>query len=132
MPIQQRWLKHFSWHNFLRRCGKSWHCQTKQTLRILQKKRTGSWKFPNFHNSQINSTSGFRKSGGRNPDSKQDQHPVSKSDHQWPLLPGLCKYHSKFGVRARSYLPPCKLHNISGAGKRPNFSEPGNGTPGHQ
>ena len=87
---------------------------------------------------QVNSTGGFRKSGGRNPDSRfrgcnpQDQHPASKSDQHWPLLPGLCKYHSKFGDRARSCLPPCKFHNVSGTGKRPTFSEPGNGTPGRQ
>ena len=98
------------------------------------------------NNSQVNSTSGFRKSGGRNPDSRSGgrnpdskwdqhpgyQHPGSKSDQQWPLLPGLCKYHSKFGVQARSCLPPCKMHNISGTGKRPTFSGPGNGTPGRQ
>ena len=81
---------------------------------------------------------GFRKSGGRNPDSRSggrnpgDQHPVSKSDQQWPLLPGLCKYHSKFGDRARSCLPPCKFHNVSGTGKHTTFSGPGNGTPGRQ
>ena len=84
-------------------------------------------------NSQVNSTSGFRKSGGRNPDyPKGTQHPVPKSDQQWPLLSGLCKYHSKFGDRARSCLPPCKLHNVSGTGKHPTFSGPGNGTPGRQ
>ena len=87
--------------------------------------------------SQVSSI-GFRKSGGRNPDSRSggrnpgDQHPVSKSDQQWPLLPGLCKYHSKFGDRARSCLPPCKFHNVSGTGKHPTFSGPGNGTPGRQ
>ena len=55
--------------------------------------------------SQVNSTSGFRKSGGRNPDyPKGDQYPVPKSDQQWPLLSGLCRYHSKFGDRARSCL----------------------------
>ena len=82
--------------------------------------------------SQVSSV-GFRKSGGRNPDyPKGDQHPVPKSDQQWPLLSGLCKYHSKFGDRARSCLPPCKLHNVSGTGKRPTFSGPGNGTPGRQ
>ncbi len=44
-------------------------------------------------------------------------------DQDWPLLPGLCKYHSKFGMRARSCLKPCKLHAIS---------EPGNGPTGRQ
>ena len=83
--------------------------------------------------SQVNSTSGFRKSGGRNPDyPKGDQHSVPKSDQQWPLLSGFCKYHSKFGDRARSCLPPCKLHQVSGTGKRHTFSGPGNGTPGRQ
>lgn len=83
--------------------------------------------------SQVNSTGGFRKTGGRNHDyPKGDQHPVPKSDQQWPLLSGFCKYHSKFGDRARSCLPPCKLHNVSGTGKRPTFSGPGNGTPGRQ
>ena len=48
MPIQKRWLKHFSWHNFLRRYVKSWPCQTKLTSRNLQKKRTESWKCPGF------------------------------------------------------------------------------------
>jgi hypothetical protein len=79
--------------------------------------------------SQVNATGGYRKSGGRYPDSRPggrnpgDQHPVSKSDQQWPLLPGLCKYHSKFGDRARSCLPPCKFQHVPG---------PGNGTPGRQ
>ena len=48
MQTQKHCLKHFSWHNFLRRCVKSWPCQTKPTSRILQKKQTGSWKFHNF------------------------------------------------------------------------------------
>ena len=48
MPIQRRWLKHFFWHNFLRRCVKSWLCQTKLTSRNSQKKRTESWKCPGF------------------------------------------------------------------------------------
>ena len=47
----------------------------------------------------------------------------TKPDQDWPLLPGLCKYHSKFGMRARSCLQPCKLHAIS---------EPGNGPTGRQ
>ena len=48
MPIQRRWLKHFFWHNFLRRCVKSWPCQTRLTSRNSQKKRTESWKCPGF------------------------------------------------------------------------------------
>ena len=90
------------------------------------------------NNSQVNATSGYRKSGGRHPDSRSggrnpgDQHPVYKSDQQWPLIPGLCKYHSKFGDRARSCLSPCKFQNVPGTGKHPTFSGPGNGTPGRQ
>ena len=49
-----------------------------------------------------------------------------KSDQQWPLLLGLCKYHSKFGDRARSCLQPCKFHNVSGMGIRPQFLVTGN------
>ena len=87
------------------------------------------------NNSRVNATGEPRKPFRRNPVnpvSKSDQHPVSKSDQQWPLLPGLCKYHSKFGDRARSCLPPCKFHNVSGTGKHTTFSGPGNGTPGRQ
>jgi hypothetical protein len=86
--------------------------------------------------SQVNATGGYRKSGGRYPDSRSggrnpgDQHPVSMSDQQWPLIPGLCKYHSKFGDRARSCLSPCKFQGVPGTGKHPTFSGPGNGTPG--
>ena len=79
------------------------------------------------NNSQVNATGELRKPFRRNP-----VNPVPKSDQQWPLLPGLCKYHSKFGDRARSCLPPCKFHNVSGTGKRPTFPVPGNGTPGRQ
>ena len=77
--------------------------------------------------SQVNATGELRKPFRQNP-----VNPVSKSEQQWPLLPGLCKYHSKFGDRARSCLPPCKFNNVSGTGKRPTFPVPGNGTPGRQ
>ena len=54
---------------------------------------------------------------------KNRSEPQTTPDQDWPLLPGLCKYHSKFGMRARSCLKPCKLHAIS---------EPGNGPTGRQ
>ena len=54
---------------------------------------------------------------------KNRSEPQTTHDQDWPLLPGLCKYHSKFGMRARSCLQPCKLHAIS---------EPGNGPTSRQ
>ena len=44
---QKTLFKALSWHNFLRKCAEFWPCQEKQTSRIWQKRRTGSWKFPN-------------------------------------------------------------------------------------
>ena len=54
---------------------------------------------------------------------KNRSEPQTTPNQDWPLLPGLCKFHSKFGMRARSCLKPCKLHAIS---------EPGNGPTGRQ
>ena len=75
--------------------------------------------------SQVNATGDSRKPFGRHPVGEQNknQKVKTKSDQQWPLLPGLCKYHSKFGDRARSCLQPCKFHTVS---------EPGNGPTGRQ
>ena len=69
------------------------------------------------NNSQVNSTLKLNSKSGR-------RNSAPKSDQQWPLLPGLCKYHSKFGERARSCLQPCKFHNFSGTGKHHPDSEP--------
>ena len=86
------------------------------------------------NNSQVNLTVKLNSKSWR-------RNSTPKSDQQWPLLPGLCKYHSKFGERARSCLQPCKFHNFSGTGKRHPVLEPqlrhpflgpGNGPPGRQ
>ena len=37
----------------------------------------------------------------------------------WPRIPGLCKYHSKFGEHARSCLQPCKFQTASKTGNGP-------------
>ena len=71
------------------------------------------------NDSQVNASGELR--GRRNP--------VSKSDQQWALLPGLCKYHSKFGDQARSCLQPCKFHNVSGTGNCPQFRSREDDTP---
>ena len=45
---------------------------------------------------------------------------VPKNGNQtWPLIPGLCKYHSKFGEHARSCLQPCKFQTASKTGNGP-------------
>ena len=76
--------------------------------------------------SQVNAASEFRKPSRQDPGRRQNKNlsePRTRPDQDWPLLPGLCKYHSKYGMRARSCLKPCKLHAVS---------EPGNGPTGRQ
>ena len=76
------------------------------------------------NSSQVNAAGEFCKPFRQDPVRGQSKNLVNcKSDQDWPLLPGLCKYHSKFGIRARSCLKPCKLHAVS---------EPGNGPTGRQ
>ena len=76
------------------------------------------------NSSQVNAAGEFCKPFRQDPVRGESKNLVnSKSDQDWPLLPGLCKYHSKFGIRARSCLKPCKLHAVS---------EPGNGPTGRQ
>ena len=76
--------------------------------------------------SQVNAAGEFRKPSRQDPGRSQNKNlsePRTRPDQDWPLLPGLCKYHSKYGMRARSCLKPCKLHAVS---------EPGNGPTGRQ
>ena len=76
--------------------------------------------------SQVNAAGEFRKPSRQDPGRRQNKNlsePRTRPDQDWPLLPGLCKYHSKYGMRARSCLKPCKLHAVS---------EPGNGPTGRQ
>ena len=77
--------------------------------------------------SQVNATGEYRKPFGRHPVGGQNksQKVSTKSDQTWPLLPGLCKYHSRFGKRARSCLQPCKFQAVSKSGGCHNISEPG-------
>ena len=74
---------------------------------------------------QVSAVSGSRKPSRPTPrpQHKNRSETETTPDKDWPLLPGLCKYHSKFGMRARSCIQPCKLHAIS---------EPGNGPSGRQ
>ena len=68
--------------------------------------------------SQVNATGDFRKPGHHHAQNKS-QRVNTKSDQTWPLLPGLCKYHSKFGEHARSCLQPCKFQTTSKTGNGP-------------
>ena len=70
--------------------------------------------------SQVNATGDYRKPFGQHPVGGQNNQKVkTKSDQTWPLLPGMCKYHSRFGNRARNCLQPCKFHTVSGPGNGP-------------
>ena len=42
--------------------------------------------------------------------SGRDRQP--KKSNSWPIVPGLCKYHSKFGEKAWNCAPPCKLNHL--------------------
>jgi hypothetical protein len=89
--------------------------------------------------SQVNATGEYRKPFGQRPvgghrvsrdgilppGQNKSQKVGTRSDQTWPLLPGMCKYHSKFGDRARSCLQPCKFHAVSKSGGCHNISEPG-------
>ena len=70
------------------------------------------------NDSQVNATRDYRKPFGRHPVGGQnkDQKVSTKSDRPWTLLPGMCKYHSRFGKRARYCLQPCKFHAVSKPG----------------
>ena len=37
----------------------------------------------------------------------------TKKRNEWPTIPGLCKYHSKFGEKAWNCAPPCKMSHLS-------------------
>ena len=75
--------------------------------------------------SQVNATGEYRKPFRRHPVGEQskDQKVNTRSDQTWTLLPGMCKYHSRFGKLARNCLQPCKFHTVS---------EPGNCQSGRQ
>ena len=36
-----------------------------------------------------------------------------KKSNTWPTIPGLCKFHSKFGEKAWNCIPPCKMSHLS-------------------
>ena len=73
------------------------------------------------NDSQVNATGDYRKPFGRHPVGGQNKNQKvnTKSDQTWPLLPGMCKYHSRFGERARYCLQPCKFHTVSEPGNCP-------------
>ena len=72
---------------------------------------------------QANAIGNVRKfSGHHHAQDKSQRVPAgrsTKSDQTWPLLPGLCKYHSRFGEHARSCLQPCKFQTASKTGNCP-------------
>ena len=73
------------------------------------------------NDTQVNATGDYHKPFGRHPVGGQNKNQKvnSRSDQTWPLLPGMCKYHSRFGERARSCIQPCKLHTVSEPGNCP-------------
>ena len=69
--------------------------------------------------SQANAIGDFRKPFGRHHVQDKNQKVSTKSEQTWPLLPGLCKYHTRFGELARSCLGPCKFQTASKTGNCP-------------
>ena len=78
---------------------------------------------------QVNATDDLRSPGHKNAQNKSQGFPGHKnaqgnqrvntrSDQKWPRLPGLCRYHSKFGEHARSCIQPCKFQ-VSKTGNCP-------------
>ena len=65
---------------------------------------------------QANAIGDFRMLPGQHHAQNKNQRVNTKSDQTWPLLPGLCKYHSRFGEHARSCLQPCKFQTTSKTG----------------
>ena len=37
----------------------------------------------------------------------------TKKRNEWPMIPSLCKYHSKFGEKAWNCAPPCKMSHLT-------------------
>ena len=68
---------------------------------------------------QANAIGNARKFPGHICAQDKNQRVNTRSDQTWPCLPGLCKYHSKFGEHARSCLPPCKFQTASKTGNGP-------------
>ena len=65
---------------------------------------------------QVNATS-----ASRGPPQQSQRGQVHTGKRPWSKIPGLCKYHSTFGDKARKCEPPCKFGNALG-----------NGSPGQQ
>ena len=91
----------------------------------LQVNATGDFRNPGHHHAQnntsvaqVNAIGDFRKPGHQHAQNKSQRVNI-KSDQTWPLLPGLCKYHSRFGEHARSCLQPCKFQTTSKTGNGP-------------
>jgi len=68
---------------------------------------------------QANAIGNVRKFPGHIRAQDKNQRVHTRSDQTWPCIPGLCKYHSKFGEHARSCLPPCKFQTASKTGNGP-------------
>jgi len=68
---------------------------------------------------QANAIGNVRKFPGHIRAQDKNQRVTTRSDQTWPCIPGLCKYHSKFGEHARSCLPPCKFQTASKTGNGP-------------
>ena len=68
---------------------------------------------------QANAIGNVRKFPGHFHAQNKNQRVNAKSDQTWPLLPGLCKYHSRFGEHARSCLQPSKFQTTSKTGNGP-------------
>ena len=65
---------------------------------------------------QVNATG-----ASRGPPQQSQRSQVHTGPRPWSKIPGLCKYHSTFGDKARKCEPPCKFGNALG-----------NGSPGQQ
>ena len=82
---------------------------------VAQVNATGDLRSPGHHNAQ-NKSQGLP--GHQNAQNKNQRVKV-RSDQTWPLLPGLCKYHSKFGELSYRCIQPCKFQTASKTGNGP-------------
>ena len=82
--------------------------------RISSITETGVHVGPGQEHNSVNAVSrrpNFPAAGARNRDGTTRRGKTSRGPamEDWPTLPGLCKYHSRYGAEARNCTQPCKL-----------------------
>ena len=75
---------------------------------------TGVHVGPGHEDNSVNAVSrrpNFTAAGARNRDgtTRRSKTPRGPAMEDWMTLPGLCKYHSRFGANARKCIQPCKF-----------------------